>query len=119
MYNLTLVVIHVNHQLRGEESERDALFVEQQAARLAIPFYQTRVYVTALQRGSRISLQQAARQLRYSCFHTLCQTLGAARVALGIRPMIRLKLCSCAYYEVVALRVWLGFRLCACLSYDH
>ena len=83
IYNLTLVVVHVNHQLRGEESERDALFVAQQAEHLALPFYQTRVDVQALQRGARMSLQQAARQLRYRYFHTLCQTLGAARVALG------------------------------------
>ena len=33
MYNMTLIVAHVNHQLRGEEAEQDALFVEQQAAR--------------------------------------------------------------------------------------
>ena len=28
MYNMTLIVAHVNHQLRGEEAEQDALFVE-------------------------------------------------------------------------------------------
>jgi tRNA(Ile)-lysidine synthase len=82
-YDLTLVVAHVNHQLRGQESERDALFVERQAARLGLPFYQTRVDAKALQHTSGVSLQQAARRLRYRFFHTLCQTLGATRVALG------------------------------------
>src|SRR5215813_14005216 len=60
-YNLTLVVAHVNHQLRGEEAERDAVFVEQQAVRLGLPCYQTRVDVKTLQRSSRMSLQHAAR----------------------------------------------------------
>jgi tRNA(Ile)-lysidine synthase len=31
IYNMTLIVAHVNHQLRGEEAGQDALFVEQQA----------------------------------------------------------------------------------------
>ena len=65
MYDLTLMVAHVNHQLRGTEAEQDALFVEQQAACLGLPFYQTRVDVRALQRSSGMSLQHAARQLRY------------------------------------------------------
>jgi len=83
VYNLTLVVAHVNHQLRGEEAERDALFVEQQAAQLGLSFYQTRVDVKTLQRSARMSLQHAARQMRYQFFQTLCQRLGATRVALG------------------------------------
>src|SRR5262249_15523177 len=83
VYNATLVVAHVNHQLRGEEAERDALFAEQQAAHLGLPFYQTRVDVKTLQHSSKMSLQHAARQVRYHFFHALCQTLDATRVALG------------------------------------
>ncbi len=83
VYDLTLMVAHINHQLRGAEAEQDALFVEQQAVRLGLPFYQTRVDVKALQRSSGMSLQHAARQLRYRFFHALSQTLDATRVALG------------------------------------
>ena len=83
VYNATLVVAHVNHQLRGEEAERDALFAEQQAAHLGLPFYQTRVDVKTLQHSAKMSLQHAARQVRYHFFHALCQKLGATRVALG------------------------------------
>src|SRR5262245_16720053 len=83
MYDLTLMVAHVNHQLRGVEAEQDALFVEQQAACLGLPFYQTRIDVRALQRSSGMSLQHAARQLRYRSLHALYQTLNATRVALG------------------------------------
>jgi tRNA(Ile)-lysidine synthase len=83
VYNMTLVVVHVNHQLRGEESERDALFVEQQAVRLGLPVHHARVDVKALQRSAGMSLQQAARALRYHCLHTLCHALEATRIALG------------------------------------
>src|SRR5215475_515815 len=83
VYNMTLIVAHVNHQLRGEEARQDALFVEQQAARLGLPFYQTCVDVKALQRSSGMSVQQAARQLRYRFLHALHQALNATRIALG------------------------------------
>ncbi len=82
-YALTLMVVHVNHQLRGEEAERDALFVENQASQLGLPFYQTRVDVKALQRAAGLSPQHAARQLRYAAFHALQQARGATHIALG------------------------------------
>jgi len=83
VYNMTLIVAHVNHQLRGEESERDALFVEQQAGRLGLPFHQVRVDVKALQRSAGMSVQQAARALRYQVLHALQHSLDATRIALG------------------------------------
>jgi tRNA(Ile)-lysidine synthase len=83
VYNMTLIVAHINHQLRGEEAEQDALFVEQQAARLRLPFHQACVDVKALQRSAGISAQQAARQLRYRFLYALYQTLNATRIALG------------------------------------
>ena len=83
VYNMTLIVAHVNHQLRGEEAGQDALFVEQQAARLGLPFHHTCVDVKALRQSSGMSVQQAARQLRYRFLLALHQTLNATRVALG------------------------------------
>jgi tRNA(Ile)-lysidine synthase len=82
-YNLTLIVAHVNHQLRGSESSRDAMFVEQQAARFGLPFYQTRVDVKSFQYTTGLSPQHAARLLRYDYFQSLCQTLETTCIALG------------------------------------
>jgi tRNA(Ile)-lysidine synthase len=83
IYNMTLIVAHVNHQLRGEEAGQDALFVEQQAARLGLPFHQTCIDVKALQQSSGISVQQAARHLRYRFLYALHQALNVTRIALG------------------------------------
>jgi tRNA(Ile)-lysidine synthase len=83
IYNMTLIVAHVNHQLREEEAGQDALFVEQQAARLGLPFHQTCVDVKALQQSSGISVQQAARHLRYRFLYALHQALNVTRIALG------------------------------------
>jgi tRNA(Ile)-lysidine synthase len=82
-YSLTLIVAHVNHQLRAQEAYRDAAFVEQQTIRFGLPFYQTRVDVKALQHTSGLSPQHAARHLRYAFFHSLLDTVNATHIALG------------------------------------
>ena len=82
-YALTLMVAHVNHLLRAEEAHRDAIFVQQQAARFALPFYQTQVQTKTHQRATGLSPQHAARQLRYAFFETLRSSVNASHVALG------------------------------------
>lgn len=83
LYDFSLIVAHVNHQLRGEESLRDQVFVSQQARHLGLPFYQTKVQVKAFQHSSGLSPQHAARQLRYHFLLALQQMLGATCIALG------------------------------------
>ena len=82
-YDLTLIVAHVNHQLRGEEAWQDATFVKQQAVRLGLSFYETQVDVKAFQHASGLSPQHAARQLRYGFFLSLQRALDATHIALG------------------------------------
>jgi tRNA(Ile)-lysidine synthase len=82
-YGMTLTVVHVNHQLRGKESRRDALFVEQYTARLGVPCYVASVDVKSVQGTTGLSSQHAARKLRYESFMQMRCRLSATRVALG------------------------------------
>ena len=82
-YRLTLFVAHINHQLRDEESIRDALFVESCSDRLGLPFHRVDVDVRFLKRRTGMSSQQAARQLRYGALMSLRDSLAATHVALG------------------------------------
>ena len=81
--DFSLIVAHVNHMLRGDEALRDQVFVQQQAKRLGLPFYQTNVDVKAFQHRSGLSPQHAARQLRYHFLLALQRMLGANYIALG------------------------------------
>lgn len=83
IYGMHLAVAHVDHQLRGPESQRDAQFVSQQAARLGLPFHLIRVDVRGFRSASSLSPQHAARELRYAALASLQERLGAVRVALG------------------------------------
>jgi tRNA(Ile)-lysidine synthase len=82
-YNLKLLVAHVNHLLRGSESFRDAMFVQQQAEQRGLPFHQVQVDVKSFQRARSLSPQHAARLLRYEYFQSLRQALDATHIALG------------------------------------
>ena len=58
--------LHVNHQLRGEDSEADQAFVEQLCSRLGIPCELRRVDVAVRMEAGAAGMEAAARELRYA-----------------------------------------------------
>lgn len=70
-----VLAIHVDHALRGAESERDALFATELCARLRIPF--TRVAAPLAHTGP--SLEARAREVRY---RALCKAAREARIGV-------------------------------------
>ena len=80
-WKLTLSVAHVNHQLRGEESDGDEAFVKKAAEALAIPFYSTRVATLDTAQKQGIGKQEVARELRYQYFEQVRQQVRAGAVA--------------------------------------
>jgi tRNA(Ile)-lysidine synthase len=75
--SLSLHVLHVDHGLRPD-SDRDAAFVRQLAARLGVPAEVARVTVP-----SGGSLEAAARGERYAALDAHARRLGAQRIATG------------------------------------
>ncbi len=78
-----LHVAHLNHELRGAESRADAEFVAAFAKKLGIPATIGSREVAAYRREKRLSLEEAAREVRYRFFAELASKLGAAKVAVG------------------------------------
>jgi tRNA(Ile)-lysidine synthase len=80
--DLTLAgLVHVNHGLRGEESDRDEAFVRALAARLGVPCAATRVAVADQARAEHRSIESAARAARDRCFAAAIDALGLTSVA--------------------------------------
>lgn len=72
----SFAIAHANFQLRGAESERDAAFVQGLAKKYNVPFF-TRAFETkSLAEEFRMSVQVAARVLRYGWF-SLIEESGA------------------------------------------
>lgn len=77
--DVKLVAAHVNHMIRGAESERDEEFCRKTAERLNIPFFVRRVDVPALSRESGTGLEETARNIRYDFFGELSEMLTGRR----------------------------------------
>lgn len=80
---IELHVAHLNHQLRGEESDADTSYVTDLAARLGIPATIESRDVKEYQTRHRLSLEEAAREVRYAFLAQVAAATGAAGVAVG------------------------------------
>ena len=80
-----LAVGHVNHQLRGKESDGDEASVEQCARRLGVPCLVAAADPssarTGRSSGARPTLQEAARQVRYAALERLASRCQADVIA--------------------------------------
>jgi len=83
---LVLSVAHVNHALRGAESDGDEACVRELAGALGLPFASERVdprarVAAAPSSRARPTLQEAARSLRAEALRRMAAQLGARHVA--------------------------------------
>jgi tRNA(Ile)-lysidine synthase len=80
---IRLHVAHLNHQIRGVESQADSEFVSDLAGALGIPITIDSQDVAAYRTESKSSLEEAARELRYAFFAGVARQVGACRIAVG------------------------------------
>jgi len=78
-----LHLAHLNHQLRGADSEADADYVSGLARKLGIPATIERRDVKGYQKQERLSPEEAAREVRYHFLTEVAGATGAKRVAVG------------------------------------
>ena len=82
-FDLALIVAHVNHGLRPKESELEAELVRKESERLGLTFEYVLFNVKEFQKAGGISLQDAARRIRFHYFNLLLQKYSANKIALG------------------------------------
>lgn len=75
------VAAHFNHQLRGEEADRDETFVRDFCRGRNIPLTVGRGDVKAFARREKLSIEEAARTLRYTFLFQAARTEGCQRIA--------------------------------------
>ena len=81
--SLKLGVAHLNHGLRLPASDDDAKFVKSLASGFDVPFYVHKTDVRKYQHENRLSLEEAARHIRYAFFMDLAAQNHFDKIALG------------------------------------
>lgn len=75
-FPVEFAVAHCNFNLRGEESDADQAFVEAYCKKEAIALFVKQFDTLGFAREHKLSIEMAARQLRYEWFASLCAEHG-------------------------------------------
>ena len=75
--SFTLAAVHVQHGIRGEESLKDAAFVEELCRRYQVKLFRYDYNVPEYAKQHGYSEEEAGRNLRYESFHKALEELGA------------------------------------------
>ena len=75
--------VHCNFRLRGEESDRDEAFVCQFCKEQNVPIHRVHFDTRSYAALHKLSIEMAARELRYSYFEQLRQDIGADAICVA------------------------------------
>lgn len=81
--NIPFAIAHCNFGLRGEESERDEAFVKSLSEKYSVQLFVNRFNTKEFATLNKLSIQEAARELRYNWFTALKKENGAKHFLLA------------------------------------
>ncbi len=76
-YKLKIFAVHVNHNLRGKESDNDEEFCRKLCLNLDIEFFAVNVNVKQFAKSNKLSTEEAARILRYNELEKFAENINA------------------------------------------
>jgi len=79
----TFAIAHCNFGLRAEDSQEDMLFVKKLAKKFDVPFFVEHFNTEDFAKKSGMSIQMAARKLRYDWLQLIAQTNDYQYIATG------------------------------------
>ena len=82
-FRLRLIVAHLNHGLRPKEADGDAEFVRGIALSLDLPFELKEINTLDYKKENNLSLEEAARTLRYRFLREVLNKYTAGKIATG------------------------------------
>lgn len=79
-YCLTIEVAHVNHMMRGKESDTDEEFVEKLCEKYGIKYHHKRVDMERYATENKLSKEDAGRKLRYAFFFEIIKSKADSKI---------------------------------------
>jgi len=78
-----VVALHLNHSLRNDESEGDAIFCKDICEALNIEFITKKVDIKQIATEKKLSIEDAARKYRYKWFAEICHKINANSIFIA------------------------------------
>ncbi len=82
-FNLDLGAIHINHMLRGNESDADEKYIINLCDELGIKHYVKRINIEYVAKDSNVSLEVAGRNERYKAFEEIRNKYNYNKIAVA------------------------------------
>ena len=80
---ISVSAVHINHGLRGNESNEDESFAIELAKQLSVPIHVKKINVENFRKGWGGSIQSASREIRYKIFSHLIKSGTVNKIATG------------------------------------
>ncbi len=88
----SLQAVHVEHGIRGAESDADAEFVRSLCERLEVPLQEYHVDAVSYAKEKKLGLEEAARELRYDCYQKAARHIRAGFDSVEKQGVVKIAL---------------------------
>ena len=79
-FKIEIAAVHVHHQLRGAEADLDETLCREFCENLQIDFHTVKINVTEFAKSNKLSIEEAARFLRYGEFRRIAEKSNCNKI---------------------------------------
>ena len=83
IYDLRLYAVHLNHNIRGEEADRDEEFVRELCTDIGVELFVFSRDVTAEAKRLSLTVEEAGRRIRYELFEKVLEDTKSSKIAVA------------------------------------
>jgi tRNA(Ile)-lysidine synthase len=78
-----IIVVHINHKLRGNDSDQDERYVKEICSQYNIKCYSKSIDIEAAAKENKVSIEVAARNARYNYFEEIRKLVTGTKIAVA------------------------------------
>jgi len=82
-YNLDITATHINHGMRGSESDADEAFTKSYSEKIGVDFLSFREHIPTTAKELGMGLEEAGREIRYKYFQEALKSRKANKIAIA------------------------------------
>jgi len=82
-YELKIFAVHINHMIRGEESDLEQKYVRELCEKLEIELFIERIDILKVSKEQKISIEEAGRNIRYLEFSKYAKKTFSNKIAVA------------------------------------